>query len=596
MGNHTSRSESATSSECFATMWLLSMSDFLRLDHMPSHEELHRKGLLVPRSRTHFCIFISHQWLGPNHPDPKLQQLPVLQNAFRKLISGEIKAMSDLSSQFVGDSCRLSQKECMNLKSGYIWLDWFCIPQKTFELPFEFDGSSDEDMAYMVKVVSLRSPRSRGSPSNQDLFISSIPFFVEVSDMFVALVPRLCHSSTSLQCNFKTYLTRGWCRLEMWCNMLAASSAPFLVVKGNDQVELANLTFLADHPPHEGEFTVESDRRVVYYVMQRALKASLRTLEKQQRWDLFRFTVARYETLLGLPPPKRDFKLFLRDFRFTSLESAKKIPGIGPWECAMLSGQVDMIPFLAGSGFEMSRVIHAKLNMKMMQGKRSPLDLALQLVWRNPDVALELLKFRADANRPNGFGIAPLGYCRTPGAVEMLVQHRADVNKRSGPLFMPPLSICCSSCAPSGVISKLLEHQAHVEFQSKGVGGSQPLACLAVFASSNPHCLESAKLLLDARSQIDSHYPATGFFKAMEMVARARVLGGSSSSLLKYITEWSTAPLGVACFFGDDEYVDFLLSAGADPDIPNARGHTPFQLANGENVLRVIEEFQEFSI
>lgn len=50
----------------------------------------------------------------------------------------------------------------------------------------------------------------------------------------------------------------------------------------------------------------------------------------------------------------------------------------------------------------------------------------------------------------------------------------------------------------------------------------------------------------------------------------------------------STTPLGVACFFGCDELVEFLLDANADPEKPNARGHTPFQLAQSESVMKVI--------
>ena len=75
-------------------------------------------------------------------------------------------------------------------------------------------------------------------------------------------------------------------------------------------MELANLIFMADRPPHEGDFTIESDRPVIFYVMGKALRAKLRTLRQQRAWDLYRFTLARYELLLGLPPRERDLTSF----------------------------------------------------------------------------------------------------------------------------------------------------------------------------------------------------------------------------------------------------------------------------------------------
>ena len=161
-------------------MWVISVTDFLKLDHMPKHEELMKAGLLVKRSHNHFCIFVSHQWLGSGHPDPCLQQLPVLQEVLGNIISGRCTAQSDLASQFFGESRRLSMLEIEKLQSGYIWLDWFSIPQDPcpFFEDYELDGTPNSSME-VTHFPSLKSP---GSLTNQDLYISSIPFFVEVSD------------------------------------------------------------------------------------------------------------------------------------------------------------------------------------------------------------------------------------------------------------------------------------------------------------------------------------------------------------------------------------------------------------------------------
>lgn len=600
MGNRASQPNSDPVSKSFGSMWVLRVKDFLELDHMPKHEDLRKKGLLVKRSPAHFCVFVSHQWLGSSHPDPEFLQLPVLQKALRKLIAGETMATSDLASQFLGDTRRFSQQERKSLSTGYIWMDWFSIPQATFD-PFDLKDSAGvtlstySELEVGATASALRSPTG----TTQDLYVSSIPFYVEVSDVFVALVPRLHHRDTGQLCDLKSYLTRGWCRLEMWCSILSPSEKPFLVVKGSNEVELANLIFMADRPPHEGDFTIESDRPVIFYVMGKALRAKLRTLRQQRASDLYRFTLARYELLLGLPPRERDLTSFMQDFNFESLESAKSIRGIGPLECAVLSSHVAMIPVLAHAGYDLTRVVHAQINIQTLQEGHSSLAFALELSWRTPEVASQLVKFRANPNVTDTFGLLPLGFCRTPEAVEMLVQHRADVNKSAGPLHLPPLSNCCIRCAPAGVVAKLLEYQAEIDTQKaalRGVGAAQPLAALGVFSSVNPHALEVAQLLLDAKASIDSQCPGRGVFRLLELLSRIRVAPCAGSRLVRFFTECSATPLGIACYFGGHEYVDFLLQAEADPNIKNNRGNTAFQLAHGENVLKVIDQFETISI
>ena len=83
---------------------------------------------------------------------------------------------------------------------GYLFLDWFAIPQVTQRI----DGVNDD---------ATRSDTARA--------VQSIPAYVESCDMFVALVPDLIHSGTGLQCNYGTWLARGWCRAELWCRLLS---------------------------------------------------------------------------------------------------------------------------------------------------------------------------------------------------------------------------------------------------------------------------------------------------------------------------------------------------------------------------------------
>lgn len=44
-----------------------------------------------------FTLFVSHQWLGSQHPDPAGQQLGVLRVALRRILEQSLQVEEDLS-------------------------------------------------------------------------------------------------------------------------------------------------------------------------------------------------------------------------------------------------------------------------------------------------------------------------------------------------------------------------------------------------------------------------------------------------------------------------------------------------------------------
>lgn len=73
-----------------------------------------------------------------------------------------------------------------------MWLDYFCVPQ-------------------------LVDEHSIGLRDEQQLYIRSIPSYVELCDVFVALVPKALHIDTKGARDVHSWLQRGWCRTEIWC-------------------------------------------------------------------------------------------------------------------------------------------------------------------------------------------------------------------------------------------------------------------------------------------------------------------------------------------------------------------------------------------
>ncbi|OLQ11662.1 Ankyrin-2 [Symbiodinium microadriaticum] len=543
-------------------MWVLRVSDLLEIEGpAPSHEELHRRNLLVEWKPTLLTIFVSHQWLSSWHPDPHGLQLKILQKALQNTIDGTVNVESDVVSQLRQQYRRLGEKEREQLASAYVWLDWFSIPQ---------------------------IPNSKA-----ELGIQSIPFYVGACQLFVALVPPLRHFASQQDCDLASWLSRGWCRAEMWCQLLADRSngdVPIIVVSGEDQIEFALPLQWVQNPAHEGEFTCQSDRERVSGFVRTALDNKLLRLRASGQIELFRYYAARYEVLVGLPAAERDVGDFVSRFSFPSLQAAiHQRRGMGAVACAALSGDAALLCRLAAEGAPIQTRLSDMAEVGIENGW-TPLHLAI--VSREESALKKLLQLQADPNTTDSFLKIPvLGLCHTTSSVKMLVEHRADVNLRPPPFFQSALAAACNRQAPVAVTAELIRLGAEVNLSAGGTGMG-PLASLASTARSNPHCLDQLDLLIENEADINQPCRTSGIFNIVEWLCRGYVLAAGESretvAGLKYTAEISTTALGHAVFFGADRMVQHLLDAHADPYMPNKRGRTPAQLARHASVQQVL--------
>ena len=135
-----------------------------------------------------FVIFVSHQWLSFTHPDPHGQQVAVLRATLLGVIDGSLHVEPDTVSIPAGKALSASTRQAVG--DGYIFLDWYAIPQITSRV----EGMNEET-----------------TKTDAALAVQSIPAYVEVASLFIALVPGLLHSDTGLVCNYASWLSRGWC-------------------------------------------------------------------------------------------------------------------------------------------------------------------------------------------------------------------------------------------------------------------------------------------------------------------------------------------------------------------------------------------------
>ena len=94
-----------------------------------------------------------------------------------------------------------------------------------------------------------------------------------------------------------------------------------------------------------------------------------------------------------------------------------------------------------------------------------------------------------------------------------------------------------------------------------------PLTCTTLFSRPSPRVsLAHAKLLLDARADVNQPGCTTGLFQLLELGSRLANSCGMDGPLLRYLAESSLTPLGFAALLRNRPLAS-LLAAKADPDI-----------------------------
>jgi len=558
----------ATPHTCHHPMMVVHVKDVLQMrGRLKCHQELLALGQIHEYHPSFFTIFVSHQWLGGGHPDLHGNQFRNLQKALRKVIDGSIRLELDMTAQFLGHQKTLTAADRHRLNDAYVWFDWFSVPQASVE--------TDE----LQEEVQRKA----------NLCIRSIPAYVDACQMFVALVPRMVNEKQE-NLDYFSWLSRGWCRAEMWCKLLSEKSDfPIIVVSAMDEVRFFMPVQWLDCPIHAGVFSYDRDRQEVCNFIKAALHFKLERLSQRKNLNLFRYYAARYEDFLGLPSPSRTKADFFSYFRFDSEEVTLRQKGMCALACAALSADVALVRELVAMKAPLNSTLPALVEVDVLPDW-TPLHLAAahSTSAGGMETMAALLELRSDPNATNRLGHPLVGTCNSAAGVELLVKHAADVNKLSPPTMASALVLASLRCASEDTIQKFIELKADVNLVKGGLGLA-PLHSLAINASINPHSLAVAELLIQARPDPDLPVRAGALFRSIELVSRATLrLRKESPGIVWVFGEGSTTPLGYAAMFGSQDLVDFLLDQHADPTSKNHRGHTPLQLARSSNVVQVI--------
>ncbi len=96
-------SEPSTSNKTACTMlhrmYALPMADLQQLTRFPPHQELLKAGKLEEMKDGTDVLFVSHQWLSMQHPDPEINQLKFLQGVLSRLANRKLGVENDNKQQ-----------------------------------------------------------------------------------------------------------------------------------------------------------------------------------------------------------------------------------------------------------------------------------------------------------------------------------------------------------------------------------------------------------------------------------------------------------------------------------------------------------------
>lgn len=213
-------------------MLVMSASTCVSIDRMTPCEEAQRLGQVWSVSPGSMVAFVSHQWLSFAHPDPDGIQLSCFQVFLKEILCGRAREVMGPDSwealstgTLKGNTTSAVTRDAIArnagviedltpgslakaIAAGYIWLDYASIPQ-------------------VDNIGKLNA-------------INSIPSYVEDSTWFIVLAPRAVNKSTGLVCDFSSWRSRGWCRLEETANYLRTQAMTPIILNEEKRVRVAD--------------------------------------------------------------------------------------------------------------------------------------------------------------------------------------------------------------------------------------------------------------------------------------------------------------------------------------------------------------------
>lgn len=567
-------------------MWVLSVERLLRMEGPPRpHQELLKEGALVqvPRGSSMKVTFLSHQWVHDKHPDPEGRQLEALRDFISGLKAGKVLVSSNievlLNAKAPGS---MSQEAFETMTNGFVWYDYFSVPQYIPEDP----DVHEKQMAA----------------------IKSIPSYIQACEAFVVVCPTLTHRITGQTCDFNSWKSRGWCRIEQLVRLLTARQANSVLVMRSPSMAVYVSVWMHTllQPVGEGAFTCDSDKELLGEVVHSVLKQVCQEADFKDELNYvgLLFKSLRAQLLRGLThraavaspdpqqglPSKEEQQDFLRNLGFKSWTDSR-VHGWGPLTCAAVADDVGMINAAIAAGASLEEVVVTRVKWLDMPRGLSPLSLAA--AFAGADAVEALLTARAQVDTTYADGPAPLCLAalrpsadgRSLPVLRALLNARASVNTSSSYVGMTPLH-ASSYSGSSILVEELLDKRASLS--SRDMLGNTALHWLAQYAGTP----ELVALLVEHRASVNAKTKPRQ--PVLEACARAQAATqqNQAGEVLNFLADHvGSTPLHHAARAGNLDCCKALLGCRANPKLFNSAGHTAADLARAYDHVTIVELF-----
>ena len=299
--------------------YVISVDRLLALERWVPHQVLLSQGALVDLSDEEDArvAFVSHQWTGFGHPDPSGAQLRHLQRVVRRLRNGELDVNNHMILELIYgfQECTTAEEWTEKLGGGfYFWIDYLSIPQPAAEgeqpksweptmaepSPGHAGTAAGNGHAPLEKRCSDHRLGASEVAAQLTAAVDSIPAFITACSEMWVLTPPVQHCDQGdVCCDFNTWRTRGWCRMEFAASKLATGDDKPVMLIGspsaieNDEgLEYFQPCDIVKLSVAQGTFTQESDRPKVNKTIKAMLVTKLDAYEKSGNYTLMRLLLA----------------------------------------------------------------------------------------------------------------------------------------------------------------------------------------------------------------------------------------------------------------------------------------------------------------
>jgi hypothetical protein len=586
-------------------MHVLPVARVLALKRLPTYEEI-KHELVEQRDGMH-TVFVSQTWLTRTHPDTAENvKLTLLQSFLRDASAGKKGVKPSLLCEiFWGGRLKIPARALRKIE--YVWLDVFSIPQ--------------------------------ADTARQGEAIASIPNYVERAAFFVCVAGPWKHESGALR-DVRAWCARGWCRMELLCNLLSPTAKPLILIQSPTDVRSHGPAGLFGRnwiisPVGRGEFTVEADRVALGPVIERLIDERMAAkraegTEAALRW--YRFLHAHKASLLlgtGIKvTPYGTLESWMGHLGFASATQRDR-QGWSPLSYAVLEGRADLVTaLLEDAGPNATGVLRRDEPAFLVTKGMSNLHLAAMRcdedeseTTRVESIIKVLLARGADAGQKDTSGNSCLHFACTLGrisCIEAYLKHLPALKGEPMAFGVRPFGYLALN-GHSAALARYMDRFPD-DFRDENTGAPAGWLCYACelvgdldlisMLIARGHAVDyfdASNRLLSRPPTILDHY-AVGYATPLHLAAyngnigAVELLLGAGADVASIKHPLAMTPLHAAAAAGHGEVCARLLEAGAAVDARDGRGRTPSAWASrrGHKDLASrfarVREFREFVV